>query len=109
MKTGSPRRVFAIEPCDNFDIRPAEKFGDIVYLFPVDGQRSGLFASSLPEEIVHTLDVHRFDPAADYLLAAGTFSLVVTASAVVAAKWGNVSILLFDAQKRRYVKRGVNR
>ena len=101
-------RVLFAEPC-RYDTSQAKEFGDVVYLFPVEGDRPGIFDPLLLLAIRRKLETLRFDASSDWVVAAGSVVLVSHLLAVVAVDHGEVNLLLFDAETREYRPRSIER
>lgn len=101
-------RVFVLEPCGRYDLTAAKEYGYLVYLFPIDGTRAGMRDARFIDNVRDALEGHRFDAAKDFVVVAGTVALAAAFVATVAADYGRVNLLLFDAQERRYFPRTVD-
>lgn len=94
--------VFVIEPYDRVNVNTASSFGTIVYLFPLDGDRSSVWSSDYEVEVLDRLEALRFDPKTDHIAVVGPMATVVIAVAAIAAEYGHIPLLVFNPKDREY-------
>lgn len=85
------------------DMRPAEKFGELVYMLP-SGYDGVEMAVNMPQRMIARLRHHLRDfDDNDYLVATGHPAAMV-AAAMVAASFNNgrVKLLVWDKNQRQY-------
>jgi hypothetical protein len=96
-------KVFCVEEVKH-DIRGAQEFGDIIYLFDAAERRPSIFTPEYGEEVLRRLVENGFDKHQDLILLAGNVIVLVTTVAKLAGQFGYCNVLAFDSQIRSYVK-----
>jgi len=96
-------RIFLAEKNSKFDLAPARKFGQIVFLSstPMNPFNTGdlvnLFKAGLHKE--------HFNRDTDYICLTGVFSIICIFLAVAIKLHGSVKVLMFDAKETEYRER----
>lgn len=96
-------RVFILMPHDK-DVRRAQRFGEIVYLFG-DENRASIWDGELMREAINRLDALKYDPETDYILAVGAQVPLIQFIGAVVDQWEAPQVLLWDMPNRCYVAR----
>lgn len=98
-------RVFLLEQTHK-DIRKAERFGRICYLFEQDEPRPSIFETDkYMEAITSRLETANFNPDEDLLLAVGQSIPLNLAFYVLATTYPTLRVLFFQARVQEYVIR----
>jgi hypothetical protein len=98
-------KVFIIEEItsERFDLRRATAYGDLVYVFPMNSRRAGMFDPRYEQNVLDALAGHRYDPRRDYICATGSIGPILLAVAAIACKFRRISVLLFNSASDEYV------
>lgn len=94
--------AFLIEPTD-FDVSAAAEYGEIRTLISRDMSPPSLWASHWQDYVMAKLHDENFDPARDYIVVSGRMLIITMVSCTVAAKYGYVRLLCFDAPRKDYI------
>lgn len=98
-------RVIVLEPVTK-DIRSAEHFGEIVYLFDKDDPRPSIWDT--PEYLLavqERLEKIEFNGEQDYFAAAGALLALVSVTTLLSQLYPSFRVLFFHAQIQEYVSR----
>jgi hypothetical protein len=99
----SKPRCFLIEPCTNVNTAPASKHGPVLVLFPRGSRRASIWSDEFRQEILAALDAHAYDPANDHIVIAGHMIPVTIMIGTLVQRFGEISVLFYDAPSRDYV------
>ena len=103
-------RVFILMPHDK-DIRRAEEFGELRYLFDDTEARASIWDNALVLEALARMDAAAYDPTIDYLLCVGPQVPLMQLIGALCYEWETPPrVLLWDMRHKRYVERvlGIN-
>ena len=92
-------------PHDNIDVRPAQQFGDIKYIFDAHESRPSIWDQQLLNDAISALQQYDYDPDKDYILAAGAMVPLIMFVAAVCDVWECPKVLYWDMRHRCYVER----
>lgn len=96
-------RCFCIESTSH-DVRSAEDYGDVNYLFGNHRSKTSMFdARRFGEQVCDALEDEDFNPDIDFFLLAGNVVALAVAVAAIVTEWGPFQALAFDSQQRKYV------
>jgi len=99
-----PSRVFFVTHSQRFNVKPAERFGQVVFLMGSD-----VVSPFQTDRIMHTIGTRMleegFDPSSDFVALTGGHIFVALFLSFAVAKYGEVKALLFDARYTRYQER----
>lgn len=98
-------RVFFIQSSSRFDVEPAKKFGDPVFV--LDKTVNPFNPDKVMLEAAAKLRGEAFDPDQDYIGFTGQSILLALFFGLVLTGWPRVRILLFDARDGSYRERTV--
>ena len=96
-------RVFFFEPNDRFNTAPAEKHGEIYYIF--DERKLSLDVNQLAESAIGSLQRQNFNPATDHIACSGNIAMLCVVSAAVMDSYGELPLLIFEAKSGEYIPR----
>lgn len=95
-------RVFALEPCRHLQAETLSKYGELVYLFAADGERSSIWSDDFAKQVVEKLSLLRFDTVRDYyVVAGGNVANYVAGTAIISA-FGEFRSLCFNPSTQLY-------
>jgi len=100
-------KVFVIETLRrNIDLSKANVFGEIVYVFPINSRRCGVFRHIEFGNLVlqRLLDLD-FDPKEDYVCIAGAMISIVISIIAISQVYDEFSVLLFNSREDKYIKK----
>lgn len=96
-------RCFVIEPVRNVDINAADKFGNIVVLFPAGVSRPSIWEESYVAAVLKKLASYSYDPDTDYLVIAGPVVPLVKVIGMLCSTYSKIRALCWSASERDYI------
>lgn len=97
-------RVFILEPHPK-DVRLAEEFGEIVYLFDGRSSRPSIWDNGFVEEAIRRLELVKYHPDFDYVLIVGALVPLVMFTSALAEEFPGALALYYDMPNRCYIER----
>jgi len=94
-------QVVALE-LNRFTTDGAERYGDLVYLFPADKARPSIWAAHYKQAINAALDEVEFDPNLDYVLLVGQIYPLSVLINVLTLRYRMFKVLVFNSTTREY-------
>jgi hypothetical protein len=95
-------QVIALE-MTKYNLEGAEKFGELMYIFPPDESRPSVWTNQYRLNIEHALDkILEFDPALDYVLLVGQILPLAILINILSSKYRAFKALVFNAGSREY-------
>lgn len=98
------KRVFILEPTA-LDVKTAEQFGDIVYVYPPGARRPGIWTESFALDVIAQLEKHEYNPREDYFAVVGHLVQMALTIAALSARWSVFQVLLYNSSARAYTTR----
>lgn len=100
--TGSSR-CFLLEPVKQ-DIKDAEAFGAVAYLFAAGEQRPSIFSEGFQQEIQRRFEALHFNAEEDFFVLTGYQIALTVAVAVLVRAYGEVELLAYHAPSHSYTE-----
>ena len=107
-------KVFILERLNekqrHISLDGARDYGDIVYVFEEDSDRSSIWAESFKKELIVSFEKKGFNPEKDYFCIVGYIVPMVIAISELIVEYGEVRTLLYSAVNQSYLpkKLGAN-
>lgn len=97
-------RVFVVEPYKRpgIDITDLNEFGEVVYLFPLNGDRTSIFDEEFGFDVLEKLDTYRFDPSTDFIAIVGPMVNVVLMIAAAVQEHSPLNVLAYNRCDSKY-------
>jgi hypothetical protein len=97
-------RVFVVEPYNKRGINLSRlyEYGEIVYLFPVEGDRTSIFDPTFEGDVIEKLETYRFDPATDFIAIVGPMVSVCLMIASTIQYYAPIKVLAYDRRDDAY-------
>jgi hypothetical protein len=103
--TKNKKRVFVVQNAGHFNVDPAKKFGDVIFLIDEDEHVYPFDTEKLVQRFSDLLDEHDYDPELDFIAFTGPHILVALFFGIVMAYYENPKVLLYDAKTSSYNER----
>ncbi len=97
----SKPRCFVLDECRK-DLESAKEFGEITFLFGDHKGRSSVWGPDYEQDVLKALNVCRFNPNVDYLVAAGHQLNIVRAAVALVQAHGRAPMLFFYGPEQKY-------
>lgn len=103
-------RVFLVEhPRAHIDVKKAEKFGQLTYIFALNDRRASVFAvNAFVVDALDRLENASFAPEEDSICIAGSMIPVTMIVSAMLYLYGCISVLLYDSRAGEYVRQEIN-
>lgn len=86
------------------DVSSASSFGTLTRIFGSKAVVPSIWSAGFQTVLLNELRNIDFDPAIDFIVVSGEMVAVSVALAAIAAEYGGVSLLCYDARSRNYTK-----
>lgn len=106
----SDTKVFLPErPNRELDLRKAQAYGELSYFFDQNERRAGIFQTErFCADLAGSFSRKGFRPKQDYLCLAGSLIVVSMTLALLVALYGEVKVLLYNAESEEYIDRVIS-
>lgn len=99
-------RAFAIQFNSRFNLKPAEKFGEVTYLY-TDKVPPIVTPQVVVEEVIERLEHFSFDPDKDFVVLSGSTVNVVLFVAAAILAYEKIKLLIYDPKRNVYYEREI--
>ena len=91
--------VYIIYEDRKFDLKPAEEFGEVEFIFPSNPRLMDipLLMKELDEKLYKV-----FNPKEDYILLMGSHTCIFALSAFLAMNYESINLLVYGAISKKY-------
>ena len=100
-------KCFFLEPVE-INISDARRFGKIVYLFPGESYRPGIFNDDFGDAVLDKLEEHGYDVDNDYFCVTGAFAPVALAIAHLTSLYVSCKLLIYNLVTHEYEVVAIN-